>query len=209
MFDIKILTSFTIIAIVFVYHVNSCEKGQEIYQRGVFEDDIVTILKEHNRYRQNIMDGVVPGQPQGVGLNYLRWDEKLARTAQHAADKCIFDHTVYVDARWDDKCGQSLYRAEKPFITQFHKYDYNWTRVIEHWYLEVHNYTYGPIRNEDNNLTGHYTQLVWADTELVGCGYVAYENENGTITNNDVALLHVCHYGPPGNRGNYPPYELA
>lgn len=92
MFDIKILTSFTIIVIVFVYNVNSCEKGQEIYrkphcesnfikicnnliffylERGVFEDDIVTILKEHNRYRQNIMDGVVPGQPQGVGLNYL------------------------------------------------------------------------------------------------------------------------------------------
>lgn len=37
-------------------------------------------------------------------------------------------------------------------------------------------------------------QLIWYNTELVGCGFAAYENDRPTF--NDVAQLHVCHYGP-------------
>ncbi|CAG0883243.1 unnamed protein product [Darwinula stevensoni] len=38
--------------------------------------------------------------------------------------------------------------------------------------------------------TGHYSQLVWASTYAVGCGYVAYGGGN---------RLYVCNYGPSGN----------
>jgi len=47
---------------------------------------------------------------------------------------------------------------------------------------------------------GHYTQIIWADTQKVGC---AYHNCN---KGNEGAFF-VCHYWPPGNYATYP-YEL-
>nr|CAD7194956.1 unnamed protein product [Timema douglasi] len=41
--------------------------------------------------------------------------------------------------------------------------------------------------------TGHYTQVVWANTYQVGCGYIKYQV--GSTTYNYV----VCNYGPSGN----------
>lgn len=38
--------------------------------------------------------------------------------------------------------------------------------------------------------------MIWADTELIGCGYAAYDN-NQEDTGLDVSELYVCHYGPP------------
>ena len=31
----------------------------------------------------------------------------------------------------------------------------------------------------NNKVVGHYTQVVWADTYEVGCGYVAYKPQTG------------------------------
>ncbi|KAI4472038.1 cysteine-rich secretory protein-related [Holotrichia oblita] len=202
---------------VFIHHAHSCiNENLEVYgkqqlycniihiilissflERGVTEEDIITILTEHNRYRQNIMDGVVPGQPRGVGLNYLRWDEELAKAAQESANTCIFKHTTYVDNRWRHKCGQNIYRGEAAYLGMDNKSGYNWTRAVEFWYLEVENYTFGPIKNEDYNITGHYTQLVWGDTYLIGCGFISFDNEDMFRTRNDIVHLHVCNYGPP------------
>ena len=43
--------------------------------------------------------------------------------------------------------------------------------------------------------TGHYTQVVWADTYKVGCGFTAYKASNGWYDK-----YYVCNYGPTGNR---------
>lgn len=46
-------------------------------------------------------------------------------------------------------------------------------------------------------VTGHFTQLIWADTFLVGCGITEYkEYLNGRRWN---TRLYVCNYGPSGN----------
>lgn len=43
------------------------------------------------------------------------------------------------------------------------------------------------------NVAGHYTQLVWAETNRVGCGFTAYSVNNRRIN------YYVCNYGPAGN----------
>jgi hypothetical protein len=46
-----------------------------------------------------------------------------------------------------------------------------------------------------NMQTGHFTQVVWADTREVGCGTVSCNNME----------IWVCNYSPAGNvRGEYP-----
>ena len=49
----------------------------------------------------------------------------------------------------------------------------------------------------------HYTQMLWADTEYVGCGVSQYRD--GSWYRNYV----VCHYGPKGNWLGNPVYEIG
>lgn len=48
---------------------------------------------------------------------------------------------------------------------------------------------------------GHYTQLVWDDTNLLGCGIV-------TSCNAPFPVHVVCNYFPPGNLIGFAPYDL-
>jgi hypothetical protein len=45
-----------------------------------------------------------------------------------------------------------------------------------------------------SSATGHYTQVVWADTYLVGCGFTAFNNSDGWYRK-----FYACNYGPGGN----------
>nr|CAD7261025.1 unnamed protein product [Timema shepardi] len=65
------------------------------------------------------------------------------------------------------------------------------TSAISAFYEEVVHYS----RNDVNQFrqVGHYTQVVWANTYQVGCGYIKYQV--GSTTYNYV----VCNYGPAGN----------
>ena len=40
---------------------------------------------------------------------------------------------------------------------------------------------------------GHYTQVVWANSDKVGCGATSYKDGRWFTT------LYVCNYGPNGN----------
>ena len=40
---------------------------------------------------------------------------------------------------------------------------------------------------------GHYTQAVWANTYMVGCGYVHFDKGNWFVT------ITVCNFAPGGN----------
>lgn len=44
-----------------------------------------------------------------------------------------------------------------------------------------------------NEATGHYTQMLWAETRFLGCGQVSFPGGMG------VKKLIVCNYGPSGN----------
>lgn len=50
-------------------------------------------------------------------------------------------------------------------------------------------------------MCGHYTQLVWSTTKAVGCGNVTCNNELG--------VLIVCSYNPPGNYQDENPFQYA
>ena len=47
--------------------------------------------------------------------------------------------------------------------------------------------------------TGHYTQVVWAKTTKLGCGYI-YQNAKHTV---------VCNYNPAGNFISQPIYKTG
>merc|ERR1719278_1831679 len=51
--------------------------------------------------------------------------------------------------------------------------------------------------------TGHYSAMVWAHTNKVGCGVTTY-NHGGRI-----GRLYVCNYGPAGNIPGAAMYQIG
>ena len=62
--------------------------------------------------------------------------------------------------------------------------------------LQIFNYRFVPS-------TGHYTQMVWANSYKIGCGYTSYRKRNF------VKKFIVCNYGDAGNLLNTPMYRVG
>ncbi|XP_020279990.1 venom allergen 3-like [Pseudomyrmex gracilis] len=156
-------------------------------------DVIRDILDTHNRIRQSIAEGSINAQPPAANMRELvrrdkYWDSELAAGAQIWANKCTFAHNHPKEREVERfEVGQNIglirSRRNNTVKLEFSKHIYN-------WFDEHKVYQFGPIDNEIIQVAGHYTQLVWANTYLVGCGYSQYKS------NNTVFQFFVCHYGP-------------
>lgn len=49
-----------------------------------------------------------------------------------------------------------------------------------------------------------YSQLIWGESHLVGCGYAYYHDSSRGYTK-----VYVCNYGPGGNIAGYAPYQTG
>lgn len=125
------------------------------------------ILAAHNRLRA---EHCAPPLAWSAELESAarRWVETLA------ARGCAFDHDPQTDQ------GENLaYFAPAGSRSE--------EEVAELWHSEVAHYDFR--RATFSMETGHFTQLVWAATERLGCGSATCGG--GT--------LWVCRYDPPGN----------
>ena len=65
---------------------------------------------------------------------------------------------------------------------------------MKDWYDEVEDFSRKHVEPfQFDSDTGHYTQLVWAETDKVGCGATSYRDGKWFAT------LYTCNYGPGGN----------
>lgn len=69
--------------------------------------------------------------------------------------------------------------------------------AVSSWYNEVSNYSYDTTESINGNSIGHFTQLVWKDSSLLGCGAAWKLNNNAGETS--VSVYVVCRYISKGN----------
>ncbi|XP_030750603.1 venom allergen 3-like [Sitophilus oryzae] len=163
---------------------------------GVSAAEQKQIVDLHNSVRNQIMEGTLSGQPKGVNLLQLKYDSSLAEAAQEIANTTIFKHAAVSDDRF--YVGQNLFAAAS---TAPGSGIANWTSaIISSWVSEHKSYTYAKCCVSG---TGHYTQVIWAKTQYVGCGF-SYFKTTGKYAYN---YLYVCNYGPGGNSVGSYPYE--
>ncbi|XP_067618187.1 uncharacterized protein [Eurosta solidaginis] len=155
------------------------------------------ILYEHNKLRQLVAQGRYPGQPGAENMREIVWDDELAARAQQWADNCEFRHDPYRSIN-RFTMGQNL--AIIWSTAPLDPTDGDFPSRIQSWFNEVQKYSFGDAWSPK---TGHYSQLVWGETSLIGCGYAEYKD--ATKYNK----LYVCNYGPGGNVVGYNPYEVG
>jgi pathogenesis-related protein 1 len=129
------------------------------------------MLAAHNSYRAKI------GTPR------LAWSDNLSAKAQQWATALIkhgtFEHQ-------HGPFGENLFEISGGHATP--------SSVVEAWMSEEANYNH-----ETNSCTGrcgHYTQVIWRSTKLVGCG----------VARDAKREVWVCDYDPPGNIVGERPY---
>ncbi|EFX86985.1 hypothetical protein DAPPUDRAFT_312470 [Daphnia pulex] len=169
----------------------------------VTDADIVTILKLHNDYRRKVAQGLEtqgnPGpQPPASNMRELKWDPELAAMAVTLTRQCIKGH---------DECrnlpqftvGQNYFASGSSADTIGTS---NWNAALASWTKEVLNIktTYLTSFPENPlNPIGHYTQVVWADTYLVGCATSYFQNTAIYGTQFPYVRTYVCNYAISGN----------
>lgn len=162
-------------------------------QKGVSKYDIQIILDEHNSYRQRVANGQTKqsSQPPAADMRQLEWDNELATVAQKWAEQCKVQHDC-PDCRQLPRfrVGQNIYM----YASTEDNATTDWYTATHEWYKEVSIFPAAKIEPFQHPQTaGHYTQLAWANTQKVGCGYTYYQ-KGGWFTK-----LYVCDYGPAGN----------
>nr|XP_050043769.1 CRISP/Allergen/PR-1-like [Dermacentor andersoni] len=178
---------------------------------GVSATERELILKTHNDYRSMVAMGKIKHFPEAKNMLQLRWDEELASVAQAKADQCTPDSGKLMHDKPEDRfttkfksTGQNL--AFRASSARFNSTD--WPGQVKAWFDE---YTHYPPQSVDHfsppsgEPTGHFTQVVWATTRYVGCGYVDYIVEG--YSRLPYMQLYVCNYASAGNVLSRPVYN--
>ncbi|KAF6202966.1 hypothetical protein GE061_003374 [Apolygus lucorum] len=152
--------------------------------------------------------GEVPGWPPAGNMRLLTYDKTLEDIAYRWAVQCMEGH---------DKCrkteewwsvGQNIAREyggkqmlktnpEGDVAAWFDEFRNADPKMIDGFFVKV---------NKDKRPTGHFLQLVWANTEKVGCAMISYKKMN-TYSFYPFVRVTVCNYGPTGNVISYPVYS--
>uniref|UniRef100_A0A8C7ALY4 Cysteine rich secretory protein LCCL domain containing 2 n=1 Tax=Neovison vison TaxID=452646 RepID=A0A8C7ALY4_NEOVI len=175
------------------------DKPHSRVRRAIPSSDREEILMLHNKLRGQVY-------PPASNMEYMTWDEELERSAAAWAHECIWEHgptSLLVSIGQNLAVHWGRYRSPG-----FH---------VQSWYDEVKDYTY-PYPHECNPwcpercsgpMCTHYTQIVWATTNKIGCAVNTCQRINvwGDVWENAVYL--VCNYSPKGNWIGEAPYRTG
>lgn len=156
----------------------------EVVKTGssVSNADAKAVLAHHNKIRAE------------MGVQPLVWSESLATYAQKWADYLAKSNNCAIKHRQD--CGENgMHFGENIFWGSSAKV-FSAVDASTSWYGEKKEYRYQKLSLANYHGTGHYTQMIWRDTQKMGVGMSICDNGS---------LIIVANYYPAGNMiGEYP-----
>ncbi|KAF1404448.1 GLIPR1-like protein 2, partial [Spheniscus magellanicus] len=145
-----------------------------------FSEDCVCV---HNNLHTKV-------QPAASNMQYVTWDAALARTARAWANKCIFEHNVYLSRKHQHR-PNFTYTGENIWVGS--RQAFYVADAIKSWYDEVRLYTFAV--QKCTKVCSHYIQVIWDYSYKIGCAVTLCKEVSG-IRN---AANFVCNYSPGGN----------
>ena len=114
---------------------------------------------------------------QADGCDMVHSHGKVGETGEN-----LFWASAYKRANAKDAKGNWIWHSKLKKVKE--------QDVVQAWYDEVQWYDYETNSCEENQMCGHYTQVVWNTTTELGCAAMAC---------NDRSQVWVCEYTTPGN----------
>nr|CAH7747022.1 unnamed protein product [Callosobruchus chinensis] len=187
------------------------ECGPE-FQKVKFSDaEKRFILDIHNHLRNYVASGIErrgTSQPPATNMNALTYNEELEFIAQCWVNRCRRElaHDRCRSTSTFPLVGQNLASAS----TTAYNIDIakEVRRMITSWYEEVTLFNSADIKDiKQDGRVGHYLQLVWATTRMVGCAASTWTTVEGKTKWRH--LIFACNYAPAGNILNTAVYEVG
>ncbi|XP_039207864.1 peptidase inhibitor R3HDML [Crotalus tigris] len=168
-------------------------------KRYIFSREMSTLLGYHNQVRAQV-------SPPAANMEYMVWDERLARSAEAWAKRCLWEHGP---PQLMTLIGQNLAIHSGRYLSVMD--------LVKSWYYEKQHYIF-PYPHEckprcpskcNGSVCSHYTQMVWASSNRIGCAVHTCTNINvwGNIWRQAVYL--VCNYAIKGNWIGEAPYKMG
>ncbi|NP_001373427.1 peptidase inhibitor R3HDML precursor [Danio rerio] len=158
-------------------------------RRFISGKDMTALLDYHNRVRSQVF-------PPAANMEYMVWDERLAKSAEFWASQCIWEHGPH---HFLQHIGQNL-----SIISGRYK---SIIDLVKSWYDERHSFSY-PSRCSGSVCT-HYTQMVWAASNKIGCAIKKCSDIFVFGSMWKQATLLVCNYAIKGNWVGEAPYKIG
>lgn len=174
--------------------------------------DIAALVQAHNEVRQRVAQAETVRLGGTVSIPPVSWDASLATTAQQWADLLIAQAPPKICHRCgDNPCDPPLIAnqcvpgmGENLFMVwSTGAPDISGATAVKSWADEEQFYNYDLNTCAPNEQCGHYTQIVWADTQRVGCGRAGRPADGRNY------VIWACNYGPPGNIRGQKPYTAT
>ncbi|XP_053192684.1 cysteine-rich venom protein TEL1-like [Scomber japonicus] len=139
--------------------------------------DANEIVNKHNELRRGV-------RPSASNMLKMSWSNEAAANARRWANSCSMNHSPKSARKISTSgCGENLYMSS---------WKNSWSNAIQAWYDEVNDFQYG-VGSVNGKVIGHYTQVVWYRSNLVGCAMKHCPGQG--------MYFYVCQYCPPGNFG--------
>ena len=144
-------------------------------------------IQEHNQIRSTATPTPSPGLPA------VQWSSQVEAVATQWAANCVYQHNA-----GRGNLGENIAASSPGYWSSI-------AGVVQAWASEAADYDYASNTCAAGKECGHYTQLVWRNSTLVGCAYASC-NKNSPFQGVTTWDFWVCDYSPPGNFIGQRPY---
>jgi len=183
----------------------------DILHRGLTTEQKTVLTDKLNEYRSQIADGSLSDKvPEAANMRKIFWSDELARLAEMWASQCSSSlENIRSVLGEDEEYAQNIVRFE--FNTEKDVSEYQMEEVVKYWFTSIgDNFEENKdlisefnIDTKDANL-GYFTQLAWAKTFKIGCGWSQYRSRPG----GSISVV-VCNYLEHGNKPGQEVYSIG
>ncbi|PZC86581.1 hypothetical protein B5X24_HaOG206142 [Helicoverpa armigera] len=182
------------------------------YEKTIFTaNDRQIILDKINSRRNKVAAGEIRSLPPAESMLKMEWNKELEISAQRWADQCVKHRVPDIQDTCRDlgklTVGQNIatIHGESPGLVPF--------ALVDVWYMELLNINssimlrYKPSETSNSHYD-YFTQLVWEESNQVGCGGVKFK-ERLDDANKKYRTIYrlVCNFAPAGNIRNRSVYS--
>jgi len=197
----------------------NADPGCKLEEFSLSEELKEAIVDEMNKERRIIANAALRGAPQlpiAENMRKVFWDDELARIAQIWAIQCNkeldYKRVALIDGV-QVEFGQNIvmfeFKEEMVSLNHIRQLIQFWLDSYSTDLTEalIRQFNHLPIPPKENYDLSYYTQLAWAKTDRIGCGFARYrENDKEESTS---TAVFVCNFAEEGNQLNKSIFEIG